>query len=99
MGIATWWPLMKSDLGNVPSISSVYKSTMTEDQIERQVGRTVDHIDFFFMQGWMSQEEYDIAMKKVDLWAETQYRKAKPKSRSQRLNLICSELSVHESTK
>jgi hypothetical protein len=48
---------------------------MTEDQIERQVERMIDHIDRRFLNGWMTQEEYDIAIWEVDRWAEARYRR------------------------
>lgn len=46
---------------------------MTEDQIEREVEKRVDRLDRNFMNSFMTQADYDAAMRAIDRWAEYQY--------------------------
>jgi hypothetical protein len=46
---------------------------MTEDQIERQVERMMDHLDQVFLSSSMTQDEYDTKVKEINVWAENQY--------------------------
>jgi hypothetical protein len=50
---------------------------MTTEQIERRVEKTTDRIDARFMNGELSQEQYDAEMKALDTWATQQYDAAK----------------------
>lgn len=50
-------------------------NTMTEDQIERAVERKTNSADNAFMNGILSQEEYDFHMTEINKWAENQYTK------------------------
>lgn len=47
---------------------------MTEDQIERRVEARVDLLDSLLMSGRLTQAEYDEEMKRLNDWAEEQYR-------------------------
>lgn len=47
---------------------------MTEDQIERRVEARVDRLDSLLMSGRLTQAEYDEEMKRLNDWAEEQYR-------------------------
>ena len=51
---------------------------MTEDHIERTVERRINELDRAFMNGALSQEEYDRRITKIDQWASQQYRYAEP---------------------
>jgi len=46
---------------------------MTEDQIERRVERMMDHLDRVFLNGDLSQVEYDKAVAELSRWADCQY--------------------------
>ena len=46
---------------------------LTEDEIERRVEKMVDHLDRVFMNGDMTQKNYDLAMLNLHDWAERQY--------------------------
>lgn len=48
---------------------------LTEDQIERKVERMIDALDKSFMNGDMTQEQYDTEMKSIDDWAQEQYKR------------------------
>lgn len=47
---------------------------MTEDQIERRVEMIMDSLDARLMSGSLSQSEYDQEVKRLNDWAEEQYR-------------------------
>lgn len=46
---------------------------MTPEQIELRVEREMDRLDHKLMSGKISQDEYDYAVYKLDLWADQQY--------------------------
>ena len=46
---------------------------MTTEQIERRVEKTTDRIDARFMNGELSQEQYEVEMKALSAWADKQY--------------------------
>ena len=46
---------------------------MTPEQIERRVERTMDHLDRVFLNGDITQKNYDLAVADLDAWAEEQY--------------------------
>lgn len=46
---------------------------MTEDQIECRVERMTDHLDRVFLNGDMSQADYDKACIELSQWADSQY--------------------------
>jgi hypothetical protein len=48
---------------------------MSEDQIERAVERKVDQLDQRYQTGQIDERQYDAEMKKIDLWANSMYRK------------------------
>lgn len=48
--------------------------TMTEYQIERQVQYKFDNLDARLMNGKLSQAEYDLLAKKINAWADKEYR-------------------------
>lgn len=48
---------------------------LTAEQIERKVERATDRIDARFMNGALTQEQYDAEMKALDKWADDQYAK------------------------
>lgn len=50
---------------------------MTEDQIERKVERYIDHLDRVFLNGDMTQDNYDKAIREIHEWAETKYRETR----------------------
>lgn len=47
---------------------------MTEDQIERRVEARVDLLDSLLISGRLTQAEYAEEMKRLNDWAEEQYR-------------------------
>lgn len=51
---------------------------LTEEQIERSVQRRVDALDGVFLTTGMSQSEYDERLRRIDVWAEQQYRFVRP---------------------
>ena len=46
---------------------------MTLEQIERRVERMMDHLDSVFLNGDMTQKNYDLAVAALDRWAEQEY--------------------------
>ena len=48
----------------------------TPDQIERYVGRMMDHLDRVFLAGQIDQKTYDEGVKELNDWAEEQYKGA-----------------------
>lgn len=46
---------------------------MTEDQIERRVERMMNHLDRVFLNGDISQSDYNKAVKDLSHWADSQY--------------------------
>ena len=48
---------------------------MNTEQIERRVEKRTDRIDARFMNGELSQEQYDAEMKALSAWADEQYDK------------------------
>jgi hypothetical protein len=48
---------------------------MTEEQIEQEVERRIDAIDVRFMNGGLSQYDYDQQIAEVDAWAQGQYNR------------------------
>ena len=51
---------------------------MTEAQIERRVELATDRLDLRFLNGSMSQAEYDFEIRLLDKWAQQQYDALKP---------------------
>lgn len=49
---------------------------MTEEQIERRVEHLTDAVDRALMAGRLTEDEYNAAVRKIDRWAEQQYRTA-----------------------
>lgn len=49
---------------------------MTEWEIEVHVEKRTDKIDAWYMAGKITSEEYDIALKNLDTWAQYQYEHA-----------------------
>jgi hypothetical protein len=47
------------------------EAMMTEDQIERQVERMMDHLDAQFLSSPMTQEEYDAKVREINAWANS----------------------------
>ncbi len=47
--------------------------THSEQQIERQVERIIDDIDYRYLHGEYSDSQYSELIKSVDDWAERQY--------------------------
>lgn len=47
---------------------------MTEEQIERVVCSKTDRIDARYMAGKLTTEEYEAAMRELNVWADRQYR-------------------------
>lgn len=52
---------------------------MSESEIELRVERMFDRLDAAFMDGAMSQEEYDIAVESINKMAEEMYIKEQVK--------------------
>lgn len=48
---------------------------LSENDIEFIVEKTTDKLDRQLMDGKLSQEEYDLEMNKLDMWAEQQFNK------------------------
>ena len=48
---------------------------MTEDQIERRVERMMDHLDRVYLNGGMTQDDYDKAVRDLNEWSKHEYRK------------------------
>lgn len=48
-------------------------TTLTEEQIERRVEYATDRIDKKYMQGELSHDEYQAALKAMDKWSESEY--------------------------
>ncbi len=46
---------------------------MTEDQIERRVERVMDALDGRYMNGLLSQEDYDWEVRNINGWADMEY--------------------------
>jgi uncharacterized membrane protein len=50
---------------------------MTEQQIEESVARKVDALDRRYLNGALTEDEYQQAIRNLDAWAEEQYRASK----------------------
>jgi len=50
-------------------------TNMTEDWIERRVERMMDHLDRVYLNGGMTQDDYDKAVRDLDEWSKHEYRK------------------------
>ena len=50
---------------------------MTESQIEMQVESKMNSLDRQLMSGSISEDQYDREVRKLDKWAEREYRKAR----------------------
>ena len=48
--------------------------TMTDEQIERAVERKMDRLDHRLMIRTLTQREYDEEVRRLDKWAEQEYR-------------------------
>ncbi len=46
---------------------------MTEEQIERAVERKIDILDRRYLSGQLTEVEYKIAIKEIDVWADKEY--------------------------
>jgi hypothetical protein len=50
---------------------------MTEEQIERKVERMIDHLDHLLLSGAISQKDYDITVKDLNIWATSKLAERK----------------------
>lgn len=50
---------------------------MTESQIELQVEMKMNSLDRQLMSGSLSEDQYDREVRKLDKWAEREYRKVR----------------------
>lgn len=46
---------------------------LSEEQIERRIEKATDRLDRQFMNGSITQEEYDAEIKALDEWANEQF--------------------------
>jgi hypothetical protein len=46
---------------------------MTEDQIERRVETRMNALDRKLLMGVLTQDDYDLAVKQLDQWAQAEY--------------------------
>lgn len=56
------------------TVNIVNKTTLSEREIEARVEKMFDRLDKSFMEGAMSQEEYDICVESINQLAEKFYR-------------------------
>lgn len=49
-------------------------SAISEDAIERAVELKIDRLDCSFTKGVLTQEQYELSMREINVWAEEMYR-------------------------
>jgi hypothetical protein len=71
---------MLGSVGLYRRITGVEGLTMTENQIEIIVERSIDKLDARLMQSKITQSEYDYEVSIIDKWATQQYEHSKAES-------------------